>query len=79
MDPAPKPVPVRARLAVLARELVTVRGVERAPGTDGVKLDVSRQSVVVSVLVKQLGVPNDHSVEANASPPGLATVSPAVK
>jgi len=63
VDPAPSPVPVRARFAVLPAELLTVSGEERTPGTAGVKLEVSRQSEVLSAFVAQEGVPSDHSVE----------------
>ena len=51
---------------MLPRELLTVSGVERAPGMAGVKLELSRQSVELSAFVVQLGAPNDHSVEVKA-------------
>jgi hypothetical protein len=79
VDPAPSPIPERARLAVLAKELLTVSGVERAPGTAGVKLEPSMQSVVLSAFVTQLGVPNDHSVEVKARLLLEAGLSPALK
>ena len=47
--------------------LLTVSGDERAPGTAGVNLEVSRQSVVVSELVVHAGVPSDHSLDASAN------------
>ena len=59
----PSPIPERVRLALLPAELLTVSGVERAPETAGVKLEVSRQSVVVSTFGVQAGVPNVHSLD----------------
>jgi hypothetical protein len=40
---------------------------------------VNKQSVVVSLFVAQLGVPNDHSVEVNAKALLGAGLSPAAK
>ena len=67
MAPAPRPVPVRARFAVLLAVLLRVSGVERVPGMAGVKLDAMRQSTVVSALVVQAGVPSCHSLPVKAN------------
>src|SRR5580698_5868809 len=77
--PAPRPEPVSARVAVLPSELLTASGVERAPGTAGVKPEESRQSEVESELAMQAGVVSDHSGEEYARPLEPASVSPGMK
>src|ERR1700722_3458886 len=77
--PAPSPTPVSPSDAALPWALVTASGVERAPGTAGVKLEVSRQSAVESEFVVQAGVESNHSVELNARPFVAASVSLGIK
>src|ERR1700733_8575430 len=77
--PAPRPTPVSPSDAVLLSALVTVSGVDRAPGTAGVKLEVSRQSEVESEFVAQTGVESDHSLELIARPFVAASVSLGIK
>ena len=67
MAPAPTPVPVRARKAVLPAELLTVERC-RASAGNGRREAGGDQAVDGSVeLVVQVGVFNCHSVEVNAS------------
>src|ERR1700722_11540062 len=77
--PAPSPTPVSPSDAALLSALVTVSGVDRAPGTAGVKPEVSRQSDVESEFVVQVGVESDHSVELIARPFVAASVSLGIK